>query len=64
MKSMMFFGDRPNVGDRPDDVVSSDDLSPMKSMGWTILTMVTPKGGPFGPHRDLPSRPYGGKLEG
>lgn len=38
-------GDRPNVGDRPDDVISSDDLSPTKSIGWTILTMFTPKGG-------------------
>jgi hypothetical protein len=39
------FGDRPNVRDRPDDVLFSDDLVTMKSMVWTFLTMSTPKGG-------------------
>jgi hypothetical protein len=56
MKTQRLTWDRPNVWDRPDDVISSDDLSPMKSMVWTMSEMFTPKGGPFGPHRDLPRR--------
>ncbi|HWX30953.1 MAG TPA: hypothetical protein VNZ53_26390 [Steroidobacteraceae bacterium] len=45
MNNLIFLGDRPHFGDRPDDVVLSGDLSPAKSTVWTILTMSAPKGG-------------------
>jgi hypothetical protein len=45
MRTHIKFKRRPDVSDRLDDVGFSDDLSPMKSTGWMMLTMFPPKGG-------------------
>jgi hypothetical protein len=45
MRTQIEFGHRPDVSDRLDDVSFTDDLSPMKSARWMMLTMFPPKGG-------------------
>jgi hypothetical protein len=45
MRTHIKFRHRPDLSDRLGDVGSTDDLSPMKSTRWIMLTMFPPKGG-------------------